>query len=127
MNLRTPLGTVLGRGSARNGVHHWWLQRLTAVALVPLTVWLLYWLLKLPLADYAAVAAWVASGWNPIWLVLTLMAVTWHSQLGVQVVIEDYIHHQGWKLAALLAANFTHVVVAAAGVYAVLRLALRSV
>lgn len=126
MSLRTPLGRVLGQGAARGAVHHWRVQRLSAIALVPLTVWLLVSLMRLPLADFAAVSDWIAAGWNPVWLTLLLLAMGWHSQLGVQVVIEDYVHHKGLKSLALLAVNFAHVVVVAAGVYAVLRLALRS-
>jgi succinate dehydrogenase / fumarate reductase membrane anchor subunit len=126
VSLRTPLGRVLGHGAAKSGVHHWWMQRVSAVALLPLTVWLLCSLIRLPLASQAAVALWIGMGWHPVWLVLTLLAAAWHSALGVQVVIEDYVHGKLGKPLLLLAANFFHVVVAAAGVYAVLRLALRS-
>ncbi len=126
MSLRTPLGTVLGHGTAKSGVHHWWVQRVSAVALVPLTIWLLCWLLRLPLANHAAVALWMSAGWHPLWLMLTVLTMAWHSQLGVQVVIEDYVHGRLLKPLLLLAVNFVHVVVAAAGVFAVLRLAVRS-
>lgn len=127
MSLRTPLGAVLGRGAARGGVHHWWMQRVTAVALVPLTLWLLVSLLRLPLTDYVAVTRWIAAGWDPVWLSLTVLVMAWHSQLGVQVVIEDYVHGNAIKTASLLAVKFAHVLIAAAGVYAVLRIAFRSV
>jgi succinate dehydrogenase / fumarate reductase, membrane anchor subunit len=127
MSLRTPLGAALGRGAARGGVHHWWMQRVTAVALIPLTAWLLASFLCLPLADYAVVTAWIAVGWHPVWLSLTVLVMAWHSQLGVQVVIEDYVHGNATKTAALLAVKFAHVLIAAAGVYAVLRIAFRSV
>ena len=127
MSLRTPLGTVLGHGTARGGVHHWWMQRVTAVALVPLTLWLLYALLALPLADHAAVSAWIAASWHPLLLSLTVLTMAWHSKLGVQVVIEDYVHHKALKTAALLLSHFAHVLVALAAIYAVLRIAFRSV
>jgi succinate dehydrogenase / fumarate reductase, membrane anchor subunit len=126
VSLRTPLGSALGHGAAKSGVHHWWMQRVTAVALVPLTVWFLCSLLRLPLADHAAVSLWMAAGWHPLWLALAVLAMAWHSQLGVQMVIEDYVHGRITKTLLLLAATFLHVVVAAAGVFAVLRLALRS-
>jgi succinate dehydrogenase / fumarate reductase membrane anchor subunit len=126
VSLRTPLGRVLGHGAAKSGVHHWWMQRVSAMALVPLTVWLLCALIRLPLANYAMVTIWIRDGWHPVWLVLTLLVIAWHSALGVQVVIEDYVHGKLTKPLLLVTANFFHVVVAAAGVFAVLRLALRS-
>lgn len=126
MSLRTPLGAVLGRGSARNGVHHWWVQRVTAVALLPLTLWLLVSLIQLPLTDHAAVISWIGQGWHPVLLSLLVLVMAWHSQLGVQVVIEDYVHHHLLKTLSLLSSSFLHVLVAAGGIYAVLRIALRS-
>lgn len=125
MSLRSPLGVALGHGTAADGVGHWWSQRLSALALVPLTVWLLVSLVRVPLADYAAVTIWMGSGWNPVWLALTLLAGCWHSRLGVQVVIEDYLHGPGLKLAALLGNSAAHVLLAASGLYAILRVALR--
>ena len=125
MTLRTPLGIVLGRGAAGEGESHWWAQRVSAVALVPLAVWFLVALIRMPLTDYAAVTIWIASGWNPVWLALLLLAVCWHSRLGVQVVIEDYVHGRAAKTAALLFNSAAHLLVLAAGLYAVLRIALR--
>lgn len=126
MSLRTPLGVVLGRGAAGEGVAHWRAQRVSALALVPLTVWFLVSLIRMPLADYAAVTIWIASGWNPVWLALLLLALCWHSHLGVQVVFEDYVHAPALKTTALLASSAAHLLVLAAGLYAVLRIALRS-
>jgi len=127
MSLRSPLGAVLGTGAARGAVHHWWVQRVSAVALVPLGLWLLISLLSLPLGDYVAVVNWVARGWNPVLLVLLIGAAAWHSRLGVQVVIEDYVHGAGLKTASLLLSAGAHLLVAALGIYAVLRIALRSI
>ncbi|MFT3905748.1 MAG: succinate dehydrogenase, hydrophobic membrane anchor protein [Steroidobacteraceae bacterium] len=126
MSLRSPLNQVIGRGSARNGVHHWWVQRVSAVALIPLAIWFMYEMVRLPLADYAAVTVFVSWGWHPIALTLLMLVAAYHSQLGVQVVIEDYVHTKGQKVIALLASSFTHGLLAVAGVYAVLRIALRS-
>ena len=123
MSLRSPIGRALGRGSAKSGVSHWWVQRLTAVALVPLTVWFAFAVVHLPTSDYEAVRAWVASGINPVLLLLLIGALAWHSALGVQVVLEDYVHAKGLKLAALLASTLLHALLAVAGVYAVLRIA----
>ncbi len=123
MSLRSPIGRALGRGSAKSGVSHWWVQRLTAVALVPLTVWFAFAVVHLPTSDYEAVRAWVASGINPVLLLQLIGALAWHSALGVQVVLEDYVHAKGLKLAALLASTLLHALLAVAGVYAVLRIA----
>ena len=125
-SLQSPLGVVRGLGSAKEGVGHWWSQRLSALALVPLASWLLIALLRLPLTDYAAVSIWMAAGWNPVLLSLTVAMACWHSLLGVQVVIEDYVHAPAWKLAALLANSGAQVLLGAGGLYAILRVALRS-
>jgi len=126
MSLRTPLGTVLGRGAARGGVHHWWMQRVTAVALLPLTAWLLYSLLTLRLADHATVSAWIGERWHPLLLSITVLTMAWHSMLGVQVVIEDYVHQPALKTTTLLFSQFAHVLTALSAVYAVLHIAFRS-
>jgi succinate dehydrogenase / fumarate reductase, membrane anchor subunit len=126
VSLRSPLRTALGAGPARSGVHHWWVQRASALALIPLVLWLLLGLVRLPLADYAAVCDWAAHGLNPVLLMLLVGLGAWHSQLGVQIVIEDYVHGAGTKTAALLLSSGLHLVVAATGILAVLRIALRS-
>ena len=122
----TALGRVLGRGSAKQGAHHWWLQRVTAAALVPLSLWFVLSLATLPVMEYASVTAWIGASSHAVLLCLLVLCATWHSHLGVQVVIEDYVHGHGAKLALLLLANFAHVLVAAAGVFAVLKVAFGS-
>lgn len=124
MSLRSPLGAVLGQGAAGDGPKHWWTQRVTAVALVPLSLWFVHALVRLPLADHAAVSFWIGSGLNPVLLSLLLVALCWHSKLGVQVVVEDYVHGRGMRLVVLLASSALHVLLATGGVYAVLRIAL---
>jgi len=124
MSLRSPLSRVLGMGTARQGVDHWWLQRLTAVALVPLSIWFLVSLLTLPSLDQATVSAWMAHSSSALLLVLLVLASAWHSRLGVAVVVEDYVHG-GLKAVTLVLFTFVHVLVAAAGVLAILRVALR--
>jgi succinate dehydrogenase / fumarate reductase membrane anchor subunit len=126
MSLRSPLGRVLGRGAAKEGVRHWWVQRLTAIALIPLTVWFVVSLLALPSLDYATVTGWVAQGWTALLLVIFIAVTAWHSQLGVRVVIEDYVH-SGMKTLALIVSTFAHVLLAAAAVFAVLEVGLRSI
>jgi succinate dehydrogenase / fumarate reductase membrane anchor subunit len=124
MSLRSPLGKVLGAGSAKQGVHHWWVQRLTSVALVPLSVWFLVSLLALPSLEHATVVAWMAQSSTALLLVLLVLIGAWHSQLGVRVVVEDYVHGAGARTVTLVALGFAHVLIAAAGVMAVLRVAL---
>ena len=126
MSLRSPLGAVLGLGAAHSGVHHWWVQRATAIALVPLGLWLLVSLVVLPLGDYAAVCDWVGRGWNPVLLALLIGLGAWHSQLGVQMVVEDYVHTPATKTLLLLVSAGAHLLVGAGAILAVLRIALRS-
>jgi succinate dehydrogenase / fumarate reductase membrane anchor subunit len=125
MSLRSPLGRVLGTGSAKEGVHHWWLQRLTSVALVPLTVWFVVSLLSLPSFEHVTVMSWMAQGWTALLLILFILVATWHSQLGMRVVIEDYVHG-GAKTLTLVLITFIHAFLAVAGVFAVLKVAFGS-
>ena len=122
MSLRSPLGKVLGTGSAKEGVHHWWLQRLTSIALIPLAIWFVVSLLSLPSFDHVAVISWMAQSWTALFLILFVLVATWHSQLGVRVVLEDYTHG-GSKTLALVLITFIHAFVAVAGVFAVLKVA----
>jgi succinate dehydrogenase / fumarate reductase, membrane anchor subunit len=124
MSLRSPLGRVLGSGAAGEGVHHWWRQRLTSLALVPLTIWFVVSLLALPALDYATLAAWMHGSFTALLLILMLLIGAWHSQLGLRVVIEDYVHGAGSRTLLLVLALFANVLLAAAGVFAVLRIAL---
>jgi succinate dehydrogenase / fumarate reductase, membrane anchor subunit len=126
MSLRAPLAKALNHGSAHEGVHHWVVQRFTALALAPLSIWLLVALLALPSSDYATVTRWIGAGMHPVLLALTLLIAAWHAWLGVQVVIEDYVHGFLPKTLALLSSLFLHVLVAVSGLYAVLRIALAS-
>jgi len=122
MSLRSPLGKVLGMGSAKEGVHHWWLQRLTSIALVPLTIWFVVSLLSLPSFEHVTVVSWMAQTSTALLLILFILVATWHSQLGVRVVVEDYVHG-GSKTLTLVLITFIHAVVAAAGIFAVLKVA----
>jgi len=123
VSLRTPLGKVLGAGSAKSGVQHWWMQRLTSVALVPLSVWFVVSLLSLPSFDHATVVAWMSGSWTALLLILLVLVAAWHSQLGVRVVVEDYVHGAGARTVTLAGAMFAHTLIAAAGVFAVLKVA----
>jgi len=121
-SLRSPLGRVVGLGSAREGAHHWWLQRLTSIALVPLAVWFAVSILSLPALDHVTVVSWMAQSWTALLLILLVLVATWHSQLGVRVVIEDYVHG-GSKTLVLVVVTFLHALIAVAGVFAILKVA----
>ena len=123
MSLRSPLGRVLGTGSAKEGVQHWWAQRLTSIALVPLSIWFAVSLLSLPSFDHAIVAAWMSQSRTALLLVLFVLVGAWHSQLGVRVVVEDYVHATGLRTLTLVVVTFAHALVAAAGVFAILKVA----
>lgn len=123
MSLRSPLGRVLGTGAAHDGVRHWWLQRLTSIALVPLTVWFVVSLLSLPSLGYSTLVAWMSQSSTALLLILLVLSATWHSQLGVRVVVEDYVHGPGARTLTLVLVGFAHVLLAAAGVFAVLKVA----
>ncbi len=121
-DLRTPLARARGLGSARAGVHHWWAQRLTAIALIPLVVWFAISLVMMSGADYGAVRAWIGSPVVMVLLILTIAIGLHHGQLGLQVVIEDYVHGDGSKLALIVAVRFIAVLFGLAAIVAVLRI-----
>ena len=125
-DLRTPLARARGLGSAREGVHHWWAQRLTAIALIPLVVWFAISLVMMSGADYGAVRAWIGSPAVMVLLILTIAIGLHHGQLGLQVVIEDYVHGHGAKLALIVAVRFIAVLFGLAAIVAVLRIGLGS-
>ena len=121
--MRSPLGQASGLGMARHGVEHWWRLRVTAIALVPLTVWFVTSALVHTGSDYSAVIAWLRT---PLvtWLVLlTLIALFAHTALGLQVVIEDYMH-SGAKFVVLIAMQLSCFGLAVVGIAALLRIAL---
>ena len=126
MSLMTPLNRVLGLGTAKGAGEHWWLQRVTAVALLPLGLWFAYELLTLPGFDYVSVSAWVREPLTSIALILMVVAVGYHSVLGVQVVVEDYVTGKGLRAATLLASTLAHVALTVAAIFAVLKVAFGS-
>jgi succinate dehydrogenase / fumarate reductase membrane anchor subunit len=126
MSLKTPLGRVLGLGAAGGGAHHWWVQRVTAVALVPLGAWLLVALVTLPDLGYGTAHAWLAAPAHALPMALLVLVASYHSWLGVTVIIEDYVPDQATKVTTLLVAQFLHVAVGAGALFAVLKVALGS-
>ena len=123
-SLRSPLGRARGLGSAKEGVQHFWVQRVTAVALVPLSLWFVFSVAQLPVASYGAIDHWVAAPSVAVMLVLFIPTLFYHSMLGLQVVVEDYVGGEGKKLLTLLLLKFAHAAIAAAGIFAVLKIAL---
>ena len=124
MRFRTPLYNVRGMGSAKEGTHHWWMQRVTALALVPLVAWLAFSVASIAGLDYAQAVAWVRSPVNSVLLLGCVLAIFYHGMLGLQVVIEDYLHHEGAKLASLVALKFLTLLLGIASALSVLRVAI---
>jgi succinate dehydrogenase / fumarate reductase membrane anchor subunit len=112
---------VLGSGSAKEGTEHWWQQRVTAVALLILGLWFAIAIAGLDSFDQAAVAAWVASPFNAIMLLLLAVTLAWHSLLGIQVVVEDYVHGPALKVLSIVLNKFVHVFLAIAAAFAILK------
>ena len=126
MDLRTPIARARGLGSAKDGTHHWWMQRITAITLIPLAVWLTASLVAVGAADHAQTVRWIRSPAVGVALLLTIAAVFHHAQLGLQVIIEDYVQAEWKKLAAVIAVKLAAVALAATAAFSVLRIALGS-
>ena len=126
MSLQTSLGRVLGRGSAKDGPGHWWAQRVTSVALIPLTLWLFFSLLMLPDFGYTTVRTWLALPTSSFIALLLVAVSTYHSYLGTTVVIEDYVHAVGLKVLSLMLLRFLYVLFGGASLFAILRIAFGS-
>lgn len=122
--LRDPLKRARELGSAKHGVHHFVVQRLTALALIPLGIWFLIVAVGMLQGDYATARALVVQPFNAILMIAFLVALFWHAQLGVQVVIEDYIHTSWLALPLQILVRFACVLGAVAGMFAVIRIAL---
>jgi len=118
--LRSPLGRVRGLGSAKEGVHHWWAQRVTAIALIPLTIWIVYSILGMADATYVEFVSWLRNPIEATLLILTVAVTFHHAQLGMQVVIEDYISGHALRLATLLIVKFLCAALAALCIVSIL-------
>lgn len=124
MGFRTPLKRAIGLGSAKEGANNWWLQRLTGVALVPLAIWLAFSAAVLAGSDYETVRAWIGSPVVAVLLVVLIATTSKHMQLGLQVVVEDYVEPKGLQIAGIILIKFIAVLLALAGIFAVLRIGL---
>lgn len=123
MSLRSPLARARGLGAAHNGTHHWWAQRLTAIALLPLLLWFAVSVTSLAAADHATAVTWLRAPVNAILMLALIAALFHHMQLGLQVVIEDYVHGAAGKFVALIAVKYGSVLLAIAAAFAVLKVA----
>ena len=124
MNMRTPLATARGHGSAKSGVHHWYAQRASAVLLIVLTGWLIFAMIQLAGADHATAARFISQPFNAAFLILLLVTLLYHAMLGLQVVIEDYVHHPVLEVILHFATRAGAVFGMALGIIHVLKLAL---
>ena len=124
MSHRTPTGRVHGLGSAQHGVDHWWGQRLTALALIPLLIWCCISLVSLVGADYATFTAWLSAPARAVTMLLLIFATFYHMKLGLQVVIEDYVHSRGWNITLLVMNGFACVLLGTASAFSVIKVAL---
>jgi succinate dehydrogenase / fumarate reductase membrane anchor subunit len=122
MSYITPLGKVRGTGSAREGAHHWWLQRFTALALIPLSLWFLDSLLELTRGGERSLEHWLASPYAAIALGLLVVAGFAHAYLGSKVVLEDYVHCHAKQVVSILAVRALATLGAAASVLAIVKL-----
>jgi succinate dehydrogenase / fumarate reductase membrane anchor subunit len=122
MEMRSHLGRSRGLGSSNHGVQHWWVQRLTGIALIPLCLWFVFSMINLTGADAFTVRNWVSLHYNPVLLILFTVCIFHHGQLGLQVVIEDYIHSESVKVTTLILVKLGAIVLGSSSAFAVLRL-----
>lgn len=123
MSLLTPFKRASGLGTTSDGVKHWWMQRVTAVALIPLTLWVVFSVAARAGDDYASVAAWFAQPFTTTMLTLFVFTAFLHAIQGLTVIIEDYIHHEGYKIAALIGMKLLLVLLGTSSILSILRVA----
>jgi len=123
-DLRSPLAKAKGLGASGDASHHFWVQRLSALAMVPLIIWICFSIAFLPEANYPTVVAWLQSPFNGIMTLVFVTVSLFHAQLGLQVIIEDYISSHAIRLIGVLFVKFLSYFLIAAGVYAVIKITL---
>lgn len=122
MSLRTPLSRVKGLGAAKEGASHWWHERLTSIALIPLVLWFSFSIALLAVADYSTVTAWISSPFSTVLMVLAISVGFYHGYLGLQVIIEDYVSHEALKIGLLISVAMMAILFATLGVVSVLKI-----
>jgi succinate dehydrogenase / fumarate reductase, membrane anchor subunit len=123
MELRSSLGRARGLGSAREGVHHWWGQRVSAIALVPLSLWFVASVIRLLGADWVEFRAWIGLFGNAVLMIVLVAVLFYHAYAGMQVVIEDYVHGEGAKVVTLVLVKFALAIMGVSCILAVARMA----
>jgi succinate dehydrogenase / fumarate reductase membrane anchor subunit len=124
ISMRTPLARVKGLGAAGHGAEHWWLQRVTAVSNIPLIIAFVIIVANMAGRSYEEAVSIVSHPLIALLLILAVISVTNHMRLGMQIIIEDYVHDKGWKIVSLIANNFYAVIIAVASLYAILKVSL---
>ena len=122
MNLRTPLSRAKGLGSAKEGVGHWWMQRVTSLFLIPLVIWAALMMATLGNYDHNYFTNWLAQPLNAILMITLLVVVCYHAALGLQVIIEDYVHLTAVKIISIVAVYLFSFILALVGIFAVLKI-----
>jgi succinate dehydrogenase / fumarate reductase membrane anchor subunit len=122
VDMRTPLSRVKGLGAAHHGVEHWWLHRVTAISNVPLIVAFVIIIANLAGQPYAEAIRIISNPFVALLLILCVISVTNHMRLGMQIIIDDYVHDRGWKIASGIANNFFAAVIAAACLFSILKI-----
>ncbi len=122
--LKSPLARARGLGSAREGTDHWFMQRVTAIANIPLMLWLIWSIVQMPGWSYAEFTSWLAQPVNSILMILAVLSTFYHAALGTQVIAEDYIHHEGLKIFKLIGIKLFYFAGAVACIFSILKIAL---
>ncbi|RVU82874.1 succinate dehydrogenase, hydrophobic membrane anchor protein [Leucothrix sargassi] len=120
---RSPLSVAKGHGSAKSGTHHFWMQRVTAVALIPLVIWFCFSLAMMPEATYETVVAWMKSPFNSVMLILCIVASFYHLSMGLQVILEDYISNINVHMVSILVMKLGCFFFASLGIFSVVKIA----
>ncbi|MDQ7091545.1 MAG: succinate dehydrogenase, hydrophobic membrane anchor protein [Methylococcales bacterium] len=124
MNYKTPLATILGLGSAKTGLNHWWMQRITAIALIPLTFWVVAFFKQLGDVNHTQMVTWLSEPLNSLLAVSFIISAFYHAALGLQVVIEDYVKNEASKITAVWSVKLSFLFLALAALLSLLRIIL---